>query len=64
MANRKARCKVDTETLKLKAAADCVTELAAAHHEDGRIPNAAHLDRKVSALRANCDSFEIGYQLL
>ena len=64
MANRKARCKVDTETLKLTAAIACVTELVAAHHDEGRIPDTAHLDRKVSALRGNWDSFEIGYQLL
>ena len=60
----KARCWCETEMLKLKAEADCVTELADAHANDGRIPDAAHLDCKVSALKASWISFEVGLQNL
>ena len=52
MAVRKARCRCDTEMLKLKAAADCVTEFAATHTDDGRIPD---------ALKANWVSFKDGH---
>ena len=64
MAVRKARRRYDTEMLMLKAAAECVTELATAHTDDGRNPDAAHLDCKVSALKASWVSFEVGHQNL
>ena len=62
MAAKKARCWCDTEMLKLKAAAECVTDLMTTHTEDGLNPDAAHLDCRISALKANWVSFENSHQ--
>ena len=64
MTLRKANCPCDTEILKLKTAAGFVTEIMAAHANEGPSPNAAHLGRKISALKVNWASFEEGYQKL
>ena len=61
---RKARCWYDIQMLKLKIAAEGITELATAYTDDGWDPDATHLDRKVSALKASWVSFELGHQNL
>ena len=60
MAERKARRRCDTEIIKLKTAADCVTVLADVQ-EGERKPDVSHLGRKINVLKTNWDTFKASH---
>ena len=57
MAERKARCRCETEIIKLKASAESVTALTVVV-EDERKPDVSHLGRKINVLKTNWTTFE------
>ena len=60
MAERKPRRWCDTEIIKLKATADCITDLKVVQ-EGERQPDVSHLGRKINVLKTNWDTFEASH---
>ena len=63
MAERKARLRCDTEIIKLKVAADCVTALSGVQ-EGERKPDVAHFGCKINVLETKWDTFEASHDSL
>ena len=60
---QKARHQCETETIKLKTAADCVTAHSGVQEGEQK-PDVGHLNRKINALKANWGTFEASHESL